>query len=180
MWKSIMTAATNVDARIAQYDARARLQAVRRQVPLGADISEEEQADADILANRLHTYFTEVRVLSDVSIDARLAGCGPILGGSADLIGVDLSYGVHAHIIAEIKSVNRKFRSTDVRQLVTYLVLYFAMYGEISDIMIVMNPLLGRSLEVEVDKFFEFATGRPSQEVIPELLFDWSTAGTSL
>jgi hypothetical protein len=180
IWKSSLADGESVDAMRAQVGARQRLSAVRRQVDLGPDLSYQERGDAEAIAAQLLHYFTEIKDLSDISIDAKLPGCGPILGGSPDIMAVDSSYGVDVQIIGEIKSVNRKFRSTDLRQLIAYVVLYFAFYGDNPDVMMVVNPLLGHSLETGVDNFFEVTTGRPSREVIAELLFDWSTAGVSL
>jgi hypothetical protein len=180
IWKAKLLRVGDIELEEAQESARSRLRAVRRQVLLDGDLNSVERSEALALAGRLYEYSTRVKRFSDVQIDARLAGCGPIMYGTPDIIATDSSYGTPVSVIGEIKSVNRKFRSTDIRQVVTYLVLYFSMNQSILDVLLVINPLLGRSLEVEVDAFFQFASGRPSQEVIPELMHDWSVSGISL
>jgi hypothetical protein len=180
MWKSMMIDGVDLDTHTAQASARDRLSAVSRQVSLGPDLTNDERGEADVLAGRLLHYFKAIKNLSNVEIDLRLPGCGPISGGSPDLLAVDNSYGVGVQVMAEVKTVNRKFRSADLRQLIIYLVLHFAKYGYAPSVVMVVNPLLGRSLEIGVDDLFEFTSGRPSREVISELLFEWSTSGISI
>jgi len=180
IWKGKLLRVDDIGLEEAQESARSRLRAVRRQVPLDGNLSSEEESEALALARRLYDYSTGVKRFSNVQIDAHLAGCGPIMYGTPDIIAMDSSYGTPVSVIGEVKSVNRKFRSTDIRQVITYLVLYFAMHQSILEVLLIINPLLGRSLEVEVDTFFQFAAGRPSQVVIPELVHDWSVSGISL
>lgn len=179
-WKSVMIDGVELDSHTAQTTARHRLSAVSRQVSLGPDLTSAERGETEILAGRLLRYFKTIKNLSHVEIDPKLPGCGPISGGSPDLLAVDNSYGVSVQIMAEIKTVNRKFRSTDIRQLIIYLVLYFAEHGYTPSVVMVVNPLLGRSLEIGVEDLFEFTSGRSSREVISELLFEWSTSGISV
>jgi hypothetical protein len=180
MWKSVMIDGVELDTRAAQSTARVRLAAVSRQVSLGPDLTSVENSEAEMIAGRLLRYFRVLKNLSQVEIDPKLPGCGPISGGTPDLLAVDSSYGVGVQIMAEIKTVNRKFRSTDIRQLIIYLVLYFAQYEYLPSVVMVVNPLLGRSIEIGVDDLFEFTSGRSGQDVMSELLFEWSTSGTSV
>lgn len=180
MWKSVMIDGVQLNTRTAQETARSRLLAVSRQVSLGPDLTAAEEHEAEVLTGRLLRYFKTIKNLSQVEIDYKIPGCGPISGGSPDLLAIDNSYGVGVQIMAEIKTVNRKFRSTDIRQLIIYLALYFAQYGYAPKVVMVVNPLLGRSLEIGVDDLFEFTSGKPSREVISELLFEWSTSGISI
>ena len=180
LWQTRMVHRRYLNIREAQRVARERLANVRRQVSFEEDLSPDEAIEARAIASRLFDYFTKVRRVSNPEIDSWLPGCGPILGGSPDLIGTDSSYGEDAKIIAEIKSVQRKFRSSDIRQLVIYIVLYFSINNIIPDVLIVVNPVRGRSLEIDVDSFFAHAAGRAAQDIVPELQFEWSTAGISL
>lgn len=180
MWKSVMADGIELNVLAAQTAARDRLSAVSGQVSLSSDLTDAEQDDANRLTARLLRYFTTVKSLSEVQIESQLPGCGPISGGSPDLLAIDSSYGVSVPIMAEVKTVQRKFRSADIRQLIIYLVLYFAEHQATPDVVMVVNPLLGRSLEIGVDDLFELTSGRPSREVLPELLFEWSTSGISI
>jgi hypothetical protein len=180
LWRTRMVHHRYLHIREAQRIARERLESVRRQVSFDEDLGSDEAIEARAIASRLFNYFTRVRRVANPEIDSWLPGCGPVLGGSPDLLGTDSSYGEDAKIIAEVKSVQRKFRSTDLRQLVVYIVLYFSVNNVIPDVLIVVNPVRGRSLEIDVDSFFAHAAGRAAQEIVPELQFEWSTAGISL
>ncbi|MET7969015.1 hypothetical protein [Micromonospora sp. NPDC005305] len=159
--------------------ATSRLTQVANQVDLGDQLDQDEIEVALMLAQRLNSYCTLTHTFTSIEVEPSLPGCGWISGGLPDLIANDYSSGISIKTLVEVKAVNRPFRSVDLRQMVAYVVLYFAAHQRIPDALAVVNPVKGVALEVGVSEFFADVVGVPSSEVINNLLVDWSTAGVS-
>jgi hypothetical protein len=117
--------------------------------------------------------------LNSIEIERRLRGCGWISGGLPDLIAIDTSHGHDLSYLAEVKCVDRAFRSADLRQLVCYVVLYYSELRRLPDLLAVVNPLRGTALEIGLDEFFESVVGSSAADVVNALLVEWSSVGVS-
>ena len=165
----------------AQDQARRRLRTLAPHLSLLDDLDEQERFVAMTIAQRIDSYCSDIRNLDQIEVEPRLPGCGWISGGLPDIVARDISRGTTRplRLIAEVKCVDRNYRSVDLRQIVCYLVLHFAHTRSIPDLLAVINPLRGTSLEIGVDEFFEDVVGSPAADVINELLVEWSSAGVS-
>lgn len=179
LWSKFEQASATPNLMRAQAQARRRLRQVAPHLALHDDLSTKETSLALSLAQRLNTYCVHARSLTHVQIERRLLGCGWISGGLPDLLAVDDSHGHDLIYLAEVKSVDRAFRSVDLRQLVCYIVLYYSEFRRIPDLIAVVNPLRGTALEVGVDEFFEAVVGSDASDVVNELLVEWSSPGVS-
>ncbi len=180
LWAQMAAARnSNYSLRRAMSSAKASLQHVSDQVEMDEPLGMDEARAAVMLARRLMKYIREVRRFTDIAVEPHLAGCGNLSGGKPDLIAVDRSTVLPLVTIAEFKAVDRAFRSTDVRQLVAYTVLYYGQYRRMPDLVSIVNPLRGTALEVGVEDLFLDVVGLPADDVVSELLVEWSSAGIS-
>ena len=173
------SSAVKPDFQQAQARARSRLRQLAPHLRLEEPLTTDERLFALVLAQRLNAFCSESRSLRSVQIERRLPGCGWISGGLPDLIAIDESHGHSLTYLAEVKCVDRTFRSADMRQLVSYIVLYYSEFRRLPDLIGVINPLRGTALEIGVDEFFEDVVGSASSDVVNELLVEWSSAGVS-
>lgn len=179
LWAHYCRSGSRPNVQNAVEQARTRLLQFAPSLDRDVRLSNADVGVAIDLAERLHHYSKYVRRLSEIRIEESLPGCGWLSGGLPDIIAVDGSHGHELELIAEVKCVNRTFRSADLRQLVCYIVLYYSKCRRLPDILSVVNPLRGTALEVGVDEFFEDVVGVPADEVVNTLLVEWSSAGVS-
>lgn len=159
--------------------ARQRLREVSDQVDLGGPLDAREAEMSVKLAHRIEHYSRTVRPLLQIEIEPTLPGCGWLSGGRPDIFAMAVDTDSLRSALIEVKTVNRPYRSVDLRQLVVYIVLYYSAHKRIPEIMAIVNPLLGTSLEVTVEEFFSDVVGASASDVVNHLAIDWSTAGVS-
>jgi hypothetical protein len=160
--------------------ARSRLSSVDDAANLGGQLSASELDVVQELAARLDAYTRAPGYrLIDLQVEQRLPGCGVVTSGVPDILGRYGDRPGHPRVIAEIKAVDRTFRSMDFRQLTAYVVLYFAAQQEVAEVLALFNPLRGTSFEVGTEEFFEDVAGAPADEVVQRLMGDWSSVGVS-
>jgi hypothetical protein len=159
--------------------ARRRLQSL--DVPgLEENLTRSERDGVRLIANRLRVYFTGGHhALSDIEIEPRIPGCGIISEGTPDLVAWRESNSSRDLVLAEVKSVDRTFRSIDLRQMTAYVALLFSHRHIIPRLLLLVNPLRGTAVELAVEEFFEGAAGSPADTVVQRLLADWSEVGVS-
>lgn len=154
--------------------ARARLAELVPAEHLTDPLSDAERAVAGTMARRLGRYVGGELELQTIEVEPRLPGCGTVSGGIPDIVAITTSRGRPLRIVLEIKSVDRTFRATDFRQLVTYAVLIFASRGYIPDLFALMNPLRGTAVEIGVAEFFADTAGTATDELVQRLVVEWS------
>lgn len=107
----------------------------------------------------------------DVSTRPSFKGCGYIDESEGDLIDSDC--------LIEIKSVNRKMRGTDVRQLITYCALNeLSKQYEICEIGI-FNPRSGLFFSMPINEVCLEISGRSKIELFGEIVRAISSGGIS-
>ena len=85
-------------------------------------------------------------------------GCGFVDASEGDVIS--------GKTVFEVKTVERPFRSNDIRQVVTYAALNFASKQfEIANIGL-YNPRRGLYCDLELDYVCSEISGRPAQELL--------------
>lgn len=98
-------------------------------------------------------------------------GCGYLDASAGDLIiGTTLF---------EVKAGDRLFRSTDLRQLVTYCAINFA--GGPYEIKSAgcVNPRRGTYFTLELDVLSQEMSGKPAVEFFSDIIYYLSSSGTS-
>lgn len=158
--------------------ARSRLAVLWNQIPLTGPLTPLEMLDVAVLHSRL-TSIHEIGGIREVTIEPSLPGCGFLDGGAPDFlatIDIDSKAG---QVLGEIKMVERQFRSVDYRQMVCYLVLYYAQHSKILEYLWLVNPVRGTFVPIDVDSLFMLVRGQSSSEAVPELVYEWSSPGVS-
>lgn len=162
----------------AEEIARSRLAVLWNQIPLAEPLSRSELSDAATISTRLDS-ISNIGGIYDVTIEPRLQGCGFLDGGAPDFLAkieVESKTGL---VLGEIKMVERHFRSVDYRQMICYVVLYYAQHSKILEYLWLVNPIRGIFVPIDVDSLFMLVRGQSSSEAIPELVYEWASPGVS-
>ncbi|MCG7632625.1 hypothetical protein MHN80_09910 [Gordonia McavH-238-E] len=162
----------------AEEIARSRLAVLWNQIPMADAISESEHADVDLIRTRLEA-IEQIVGVNDLVVEPSLPGCGFLEGGAPDFlarVAVEPRPGL---VLGEIKMVERQFRSSDYRQMICYLVLYYAQNSKILEFLWLVNPVRGVVVRIDVDSLFMLVRGQPSSEAVPEIAYEWSSPGVS-
>ena len=141
--------------------ARARMeQYVGRGLTLEHKLSKNEQEEAEEIAARLERCFRNR--MKGVVARPMFAGCGFVNRSEGDL--------VVESTIFEVKSVNRRLRSSDIRQLVTYAALNLSSRQfDISKIGVI-NPRRGELWQSKLDEVCEEIAGASTQDLLRALI----------
>ena len=127
---------------------------------LDTDFSDEERADSEDLTRRLVTFFFG-RDLT-LTTRPRFPGCGYIDMSEGDVLC--------GSTLFEVKTVDRKFRGMDLRQLLTYAALNkSAKMVEISHIGL-FNPRRGISVEFELEELCLGISGKTAEVLLSEII----------
>jgi hypothetical protein len=154
-----MTGAPQADIEIAaEKEARRHLLPFLRQglvLPVSLDAAQTNEVR--VISNRLRNHFK--RPAQHLAMRPVFSGCGLIDKSEGDLI--------YGNVLYEVKTVDRPFRSSDVRQLLAYAALnHFSGQFPIACIG-VFNPRRGVSFDAKIDDVAREVCGRP-----PSFLFD--------
>ena len=159
-----------------QKSKEAWIQMERRLKPfLGKGISlenplnEDEENEVFKLSRRLQRFFagplypTEVRPV--------LPGCGFVDASEADVLV--------ASTLFEVKTVNRSFRSVDVRQLIAYAALnHSSRQLEIEEIGLI-NPRMGVVFQMPLEEVSREISGRSAEELLSVVVHAFSSGDIS-
>jgi hypothetical protein len=128
-----------------------------------AKLSDIEVAEVQTLASRTRRFLLGLSLGRDVVFMPRFSGHGAIEACNGDF-AVD-------EILVEVKCVDRTFRSTDFRQLLTYSALrYFADAKKYSRIA-AYNPLRGTYVLTGLDEIIYSCSGKSAEEFFHELSY---------
>lgn len=121
-----------------------------------------ETAEVRELARRLSLWFLAEEPRTTVLTKPKFPGCGY----------VDTSYGdaIAGTTLVEIKAGERPFRSTDIRQLVTYLALNLASRSFTLEAVRLLNPRIGIKVDVPLDILCFEISGRTSGEMLADVV----------
>jgi len=161
---------------------------VRRPSPL-------ERREAWSLRRRLLRFVAHDMQVREVRVKPVIPGCGSLRSAEGDLLGSrfepdlakllrDLVAGVaegdaggkptsDASVLYEVKSVNRRFGSQDVRQLLVYAAMYQAVGSPPRHIGLV-NPRLGTFVEWRLNDLCLDIAGNPVDDVLQQIVTDVS------
>lgn len=150
---------TDIEA-AAEGEARRRLLPFLRQgFVLPAELGRQQMDEAWALSGRLSSYFDPA--LKNLIVHPIFSGCGLVDRSEGDVI-----WGTGLY---EVKTVDRPFRSNDVRQLLVYAALnHLAGEYEIGTLG-VFNPRRGVSFEVDVEEAVWEVSGRPPSSLYEEI-----------
>jgi len=135
---------------------------------IGATISAEEANDVTNLRNALTIFF---RRHTNVTPRPHFRGCGYIDNSYADVIADNTLY--------EVKTVDRPFRGSDLRQLLTYAALNLSSGQFNIRHLGLLNPRRGIFYRVEPDALCLGVSGSRAQELLSEIISTVSGAGIS-
>jgi hypothetical protein len=168
--KSNTTVATIPEASAA---ARSRLAALEREVRGAVDDPSDIEIDTVNAIQVSLLNFVRQRSSQDprVTFEPHFAGCGflnPCVGDI--LIGEELY---------EVKAGDRRFRSTDLRQLITYCALNYAAGACTITKAGCVNPRRGTYFVLELDAIAYAMAGKSSNELFSDIIYHVSSGGVS-
>jgi hypothetical protein len=99
------------------------------------------------------------------------SGCGFIDASEGDVI--------REKTIFEVKTVDRAFRSVDVRQLITYAALNYAAPRYVVESVGLFNPRRGIVCELDLESVSEEISGRPAGELLSTIVSSISSGDIS-
>ncbi len=137
--------------------AKKRLLPYARQgLDLTRKLNKAERSEVNELSSRLERFFGAQK--SAIVVRPNFNGCGFVDASEGDVIS--------GKTVFEVKTVERPFRSNDIRQVVTYAALNFASKQfEITNIGL-YNPRHGLYCDLELDYVCSEISGRPAQELL--------------
>lgn len=122
---------------------------------LQREFDSEAKEEISSIAARLNQFF---RGAAPCVFRPLLRGCGFIDASEADII--------HGPVLFEIKTVDRTFRSTDVRQTITYAALNYAARQYEIDSVGLVNPRRGQVYQCSLDEACWEISGRPAEKLL--------------
>jgi hypothetical protein len=122
------------------------------------ELTTKERLEASLIQHNLMRFAT---TLSDPEFFPRIPGCGVVNNSLGDIYA-------SGHLI-EVKTVSRAFRSTDLRQLLTYSAMLHAS-GITVDTLTLYNPRRGYQFTENIDNVSFSVCGHPSVELIHGLI----------
>ena len=121
----------------------------------------DEISEANVLRERLVQFFA-AEGASKIHPYPEFAGCGWLDSCQGDVIS--------DKTLCEIKSGNRRFRSTDIRQLICYCALNFASDGYEIDKIALINPRMGLVLTDDLDQLCTETAGMSAVNALSEVV----------
>ena len=159
-----------------QIDLFAYEETVRRLRPLLENpatlkkpITLTEAKEVRLLEKELHSFFGSRP--GQTAARPVFFGCGYIDESEGDILS--------GSSLFEVKSVDRPFRSTDIRQLITYCALNHSSQQYHIDSIGVFNPRRGTYFDIPVDEVAQEISGRSSQELFDSIVYAVSSGDIS-
>jgi hypothetical protein len=153
--------------------ARSRLAALEREVHGAVDDPSDIEIDAvnaiqDSLLNFVRQRSAQTL---KVTFEPNFAGCGFLNPCVGDVLIGDALY--------EVKAGDRRFRSTDIRQLLTYCALNYAAGTCTIKKAGCVNPRRGTYFILELDAIAYAMAGKSSSELFSDIIYYVSSGGVS-
>jgi hypothetical protein len=117
-----------------------------------------EWHEAALLSSNMRLYLSSVK---DPVFSPAVPGCGVVDEAEADIRSNST--------LIEVKTVNRPFRSSDFRQVLTYAAMYYASSVEINAVTI-LNPRLGDVASSTLEDIAVGVSGRSKVELMQEIV----------
>lgn len=136
-----------------------------------ADLSQEECDDVREQVRRLIQRLLSASPLTQFVLRPQFPDCGTIDTCHGDVLA--------GEILFEIKAGARAFRSIDVKQLVTYLALNHASRRYAINLVGLVNPRIGISVEMTVSEFCYEVSGRDAAGLLGSIVHGISSGDIS-
>lgn len=133
---------------------------VNQGLDLDRDFDEDERREVDQISKSLIRFFTDRN--RQLVLRPIFSGCGFVDASEGDII--------FGKTIYEIKTIDRLFRSSDIRQAITYAALNFASGQFYVENIGLFNPRRGQFFEVNLDYVCSEISGRPAQELLATII----------
>lgn len=168
-WPSEMGQSIDVIRKKAEESARRRIAAIQDDDIVNLDLSEQQYGEAREIAERLNIFIGSD---ADISIPRPVFnGCGIVDSSEGDIITGD--------VLFEVKTVERGFRSADIRQLITYCALNDAKKKYNINRIGLFNPRSGLAFDLDVDSVAHEIAGRSAGDLFNSILQVLSEGGIS-
>ena len=159
-----------------EIDRFAVEEAISRLLPLTEDptslkrpVSSIEKKQASDLESKLSSFFSARRPATLTR--PVFHGCGYIDNSEGDILS--------GSCLFEVKTVDRRFRSADVRQLITYCALNQYSLQYTLDTIGLFNPRRGVYFEATVDDVSREISGQSAQELFDNIVYAISSGDIS-
>lgn len=147
--------------RLSWTQTRHRLSAFASQgMELSQNFTEIERHEVKTISESLYNFFTKERQI--ITLRPVFAGCGYVDASEGDVISDDVIY--------EVKTVERPFRSIDLRQVLTYAALNFSSRQFDLKKVGLLNPRSGLFCELLLDVVCEEISGKKSEEFLSTIV----------
>lgn len=168
-WPSTIISAVGDAETIAENAARKRIQALRGEEDIAGIVNFNQRAEASEIARRLSSFFN---FKEKIAIPRPIfPGCGFIDHSEADVIFGSTLY--------EVKTVDRAFRSNDIRQLITYCALNALENKKNIKKIGVINPRRGVYFQLGLDFVSREISGKSMSALSEEIHQAISSGGIS-
>lgn len=138
---------------------------------LTSPLALQEYLEALSLANRLQAYFSKISNGNPLITNPLFKGCGFLNNCIGDVIVNETLY--------EIKMVNRNFRISDCKQILTYCALNYVSKQYKLNKVSLFNPRSGKLTIFNIDDFCLTLSGKPSTFLFGEIIEFVSGGGIS-
>ncbi len=127
-----------------------------------APLSVDERSEVEQLAARMRVFLRRPQGIT--TFMPKFAGHGALEACFGD-------FSISASTLVEIKCVDRSFRSTDYRQMLTYAALLYYSESVTFDTLSLYNPLRGTSVTIRTDELIYSSSGKVPEEFFHELSY---------
>lgn len=136
-----------------------------------AELTEAESDEVLKLACRLQSFFQDHETDNPIAFWPQFAGCGFVDDCEGDILTGKTLY--------EIKAGERTFRLVDIKQILVYLALNLAAPCYKIERVILLNPRMGVFYEFQIDDLAFRISGKPSVELLSDIIYFVSSGDLS-
>lgn len=123
---------------------------------LTREFDADERREVDEISSRLSRFFTQPN--RQLLLRPRFAGCGFVDSSEGDVI--------FGGTLFEVKTVERLFRSSDIRQTITYAALNLASSQFAVNNVGLFNPRRGLFCDINLEQVCSEISGRPGPQLL--------------
>ena len=145
----------------------------KQDVSEAPELSLTEKREVIVIAGRLYNFFCGERDLYGMTVSPPFKGSGILSECRGDIL-------IGKHLLYEVKSGDRPYRSVDVRQLAVYVALGFAENGSVVEKIGLLNPRRGTFVEVLTEDFANEVAGQSAVSLCHSLIEAFSSNLVSL
>jgi hypothetical protein len=168
-WSSVEGSTKAAQELLAKEEARKRIEPLQGKGAISEKLTAEQDAEGKQIALRLGKFFKSKG--AKTTPRPIFPGCGLIDHSEADVLS-DLT-------LYEVKTVERGFRSNDIRQLITYCALNSLSGKHKIEKIGLFNPRKGISFELELDLVTREISGKTANDLFEDIHQAISSGGIS-